>query len=860
MARNATTSAVRRALARLGGPLAPAARTFGLNAMSRRLGELSQSTSRTDPAPPRPTAASAAPPVPDAEPALISRLARIAWASAGDRPRLRIEGSAWRRGGEQPGSQISAVSLHIDGRRISFEVSGFSSPALNDHSPVPSEDHSDAGFVATLAAEQLRAVIPDDATFELTGQVQITISDREGELIGGFVQRDETGSAGQPHSGGIGNDCLVRPGWDAERGLLITIARPEVAAERIGFSGMTLQADLVVGGDFKPTRAELRAGDRVQRLKLRRHGRRLVAVGDLAGLIPRALDPAAQQWQLQLVDRQRRARRVHWQGPIDQRLYYVSQADPRLAVRYAPNGVIRVEVRRARLAADQVRIESPVPSQPRLIISGEFHNLPTEPTSWTLVGGRLRIPASELAVDGDRFRAGFDLLCTPEWGDRPMPLPSASYALTVKLQAPAGQRGEIRAEIEPSLAQALPQSWATEGNRILAKRTPYGRLSFAVGPPLADGATSPYNHRRLEDRHRTVPVQLTDAVLFTSFNGRATNDNTRAVHDEIIRRRSDLRRMWTVADLSVEVPDGAEPVIFRSEEWWRALGSSRYVVTNCWMPKRFTRHEDQQVLQTWHGTPLKLLGFDRLGTRRGAAYRTRTMREVEQWLYLIAQNPFSSNVFRSAYGYQGNVLEIGYPRNDILSTAGSEHGRAVRKQLGIADDELVVLYTPTWREGAGKIFADLDLDALQRAIGDRGRLLVRGHVNTIPHGGRLQGPALLDVTMYQQLSDLYLISDVMITDYSSTMFDFSVTGKPMIFFVPDIDEYAGRRRGTYFDLGAEAPGPLFRTTGEVVAALEDIDLLRSRYADRYTGWQQKFNPYDDGHASERAVDALFDER
>src|SRR4051812_34146358 len=133
MAGNVTTSAVRRALARVGGTLTPAARTFGLNTMSRRLGQLKQSTSPNDPPPQRTTAASTPPSVPDSEPALISRMARIAWTSAGDGPRLRIEGSAWRRGGEQHGSQITAVSLHIDGRRILFEVSGFSSPALNDH-------------------------------------------------------------------------------------------------------------------------------------------------------------------------------------------------------------------------------------------------------------------------------------------------------------------------------------------------------------------------------------------------------------------------------------------------------------------------------------------------------------------------------------------------------------------------------------------------------------------------------------------------------------------------------------------------------------------------------------------------------
>jgi CDP-glycerol glycerophosphotransferase (TagB/SpsB family) len=358
--------------------------------------------------------------------------------------------------------------------------------------------------------------------------------------------------------------------------------------------------------------------------------------------------------------------------------------------------------------------------------------------------------------------------------------------------------------------------------------------------------------------HRTTPVRPTDTVWLDSFDGKAANDSTLAIRNELVRRRPDLRRIWTVADLSVEVPEGDERCLIRSQKWWQELSAARLVVTNCWTPQQFRRRDHQRVLQTWHGTPLKLLGFDRIGTKRGIEYERRTIREVSQWDWLIAQNPYSASIFRSAYGYQGAMLEIGYPRNDFLVNADDDHRAAVRDQLGLDAGERVVLYVPTWRENSKGLFSELDFAAICRALGDDGRLLVRGHVNTVKHGTTVVGDRLLDVTLYPELADLYLVADVMITDYSSTMFDFSITGKPMIFFAPDIEAYTGTLRGTYFDLAAEAPGPILSRTEEVLEAINDLAEITRQHQDRYAAWRRKFNPYDDGHAAERAVDVLLD--
>ena len=116
---------------------------------------------------------------------------------------------------------------------------------------------------------------------------------------------------------------------------------------------------------------------------------------------------------------------------------------------------------------------------------------------------------------------------------------------------------------------------------------------------------------------------------------------------------------------------------------------------------------------------------------------------------------------------------------------------------------------------------------------------------------------MIDVTSYPHTADVFLAADAMITDYSSVMFDFSVTGRPMIFFTPDLDKYRDATRGVYFDLQELAPGPVTFTQAEVLAAIRDLAADVPRFAERYAAWRERFNAHDDGHVSERVVERLF---
>jgi CDP-glycerol glycerophosphotransferase (TagB/SpsB family) len=345
-----------------------------------------------------------------------------------------------------------------------------------------------------------------------------------------------------------------------------------------------------------------------------------------------------------------------------------------------------------------------------------------------------------------------------------------------------------------------------------------------------------------------------EAVFFESFFGRNATCNPRAIDREVARRRPDLPRFWSVDDYSIEVPEGSTPLIVGSEKWWQVRETARWIVTNEWLRTRYVKRDFQTVLQTWHGSMYKKIGLDR---SVGRIQLERARLERSNWDMFISQNADTTPIIKHSYDFDQGIVESGYPRNDELVDPDPSLIADIRARLGIPDGNTVVMYAPTWRE-EGQEVELLDVIALADRLGLEFTFLQRGHVRTLDLASLVQHHNVIDVTTHPQINHLYLASDVLITDYSSMMFDFSVTRRPMIFFTPDLEEYTDPRvRGVYFDLEEISPGPVVRTSDEVVALLASIDTWAPTFDKRYEAWCSRFNHADDGHAAERAVDALF---
>jgi CDP-glycerol glycerophosphotransferase (TagB/SpsB family) len=356
-----------------------------------------------------------------------------------------------------------------------------------------------------------------------------------------------------------------------------------------------------------------------------------------------------------------------------------------------------------------------------------------------------------------------------------------------------------------------------------------------------------------------VPVQ----VVYASFRGHFS-DNPRAIYEGLVARGTEATHTWLTADHPRPAwPSGVTTVPFGGPRGIAALEAADLVVGNDCISSRWTKKPGAVYLQTWHGTPLKRIHHDVPSRRQQWADADR---DVERWDLLLAQNRVSTELLPQAFGFRGPVRATGYPRNDLLTGPGRDRVRAaVRAALGIGEGTTAVLYAPTWRDdlvldGAGPRDFDLplDLEDVTARLGRDHVLLLRLHQMVRDRLDVPPGSAVRDVSNHPDVGELYLAADVMVTDYSSAMFDYAVTGKPLLHFTYDLDEYRDRLRGFYFDLADVAPLPLLSTSAEVVDALAEIDTLAAATADRYARFRETFCSLDDGAATGRVLDLLAD--
>ena len=456
------------------------------------------------------------------------------------------------------------------------------------------------------------------------------------------------------------------------------------------------------------------------------------------------------------------------------------------------------------------------------------------PAAVSLEGPRARV-AARLHGRGRTWRAVLPLRAA-RWGGPELPLPTGEYRLHID-PGEAEDAEPPTASLARTVLPGLSAAW--DGGRL------------RVGPPVDPAYESGEGQAALERRYATSRQPLENAVFFESFYGRTAGCNPYAIDRQLARVAPGVTRYWSVVDLSVPVPDGAVAVVEGSPEWWRARAVARLLVVNDWLRRRFVRTPGQTVLQTWHGTPLKRLALHRPGfdPRRMLA----VLRESRRWDVLLAQSPYAARVLSRAYAFRRRPIWVeGYPRNDSLQ---ADDGSATRRSLGIGAEERVLLYAPTWRDDRDEIVDFVDPAALARAAD--AVVLVRGHTRTLLPGEDARGPRVIDVTGYPDAARLFAAADALITDYSSVMFDFSITGKPMYFLVPDLEHYRGQLRGFYFDLLEAAPGPVVRTQDELERAIADVD--PHIFRERYERFRRVFVAREDGRAAERVVARILDQ-
>ncbi|MFJ3026449.1 CDP-glycerol glycerophosphotransferase family protein [Streptomyces tendae] len=334
-----------------------------------------------------------------------------------------------------------------------------------------------------------------------------------------------------------------------------------------------------------------------------------------------------------------------------------------------------------------------------------------------------------------------------------------------------------------------------------------------------------------------------------------------AVYEKARELAPSVRGVWVVADKAAgaALPEGVDWVVANTLPYLRVMATAKYLVNNVNFPHTVTKRPGSVHVQTQHGTPLKHMGLDLKGRpSAGDMDFERLLEHVDRWDYLVTPNPHTTTAFTGAYPGRYEVLETGYPRNDRLAAATAQDRESARAALGVREGSRVLLWAPTHRDGVTPSRRTEELTALARELGDAYTLLIRHHY--LEAGTEIppvdQGARILDVSGHPSVEDLCLAADLLVTDYSSLMFDFAVLDRPIALYVPDWEQYR-KERGVYFDLLAAPPGVVTTTVPELAHAISSGRAGEAEAARLRQAFRERFCPHDDGRASERVVRRVF---
>ena len=386
--------------------------------------------------------------------------------------------------------------------------------------------------------------------------------------------------------------------------------------------------------------------------------------------------------------------------------------------------------------------------------------------------------------------------------------------------------------------------------------------------------------RKINYKIGSIGIKVDEkTILFCCFNGKSYSCSPKAIYEYMINddKFKDYKFIWAFIDDKkykyLEENINTTVVKIRKKEYKKYLAKAKYWIFNYKIPDFLYPKKNQIFVQCWHGTPLKRLGCDLehfdnvLNTIDGIKKRYKI--EASKFTYFISPSKFASEKFISAWnlkeiGKENIIVEEGYPRNDFLFNYTEQDVEKIKKELGIENEtRKIILYAPTYRSnqhetGVGYTYKEeVDFEKLKQAIGDKYIVLFRPHyfIANAFDFEKYKG-FVYNVSEIDDINELYIISDMLITDYSSVFFDYANLKRPMIFYMYDLEHYRDKSNGFYIDL-KELPGNIVETQEELEKEILELD-ENFVYDKKYEEFNKKFNYLDDGSASKRVVKRIMD--
>ena len=548
---------------------------------------------------------------------------------------------------------------------------------------------------------------------------------------------------------------------------------------------------------------------------------------------------------------------------------------------------------RVRLEGETVNPLGRIPQDAELAASFEFRPV-------ARVVRKYRVKAAEVRHDGDRIRWAVetDLAKTV----RPLGVVDQTWEVRLRLTAgqlgtaeskitvlrlPGAEDGPLTVRARPLLTRAVGDEWVAGVNHrgvfvfSLVARNPVAR---AVTAPFDQAGASPRGARVLRIAQklyrraqivndprikREVYARLLTrlplrrgSVVFESHLGGSYSDSPKYIYEALRRSGHRGRVYWSYAKSSGGFPQDATLVKRNSWAYLRALARAEFWVDNQGFPQWIGKRRGTTYIQTWHGTALKKMGVNTPQVRAMlTADRRRLTKAVGRFDHFLVRSEYDIRTLVDAFELRAEPLRVGYPRNDaLLAPDRAEHADRLRERLDLPTDRKVLLYAPTFRNTTGAFEPGFDLTQFARRFGDRVLLLVRAHYLNSVQVPQEAAEAVRDVSTYPDVTELMLVADGLLTDYSSVMFDYALLDRPLLFFAPDADSY-GQDRGTYFDLARRAPGPFAADQDALFAAVDAFaaqdEGAPDGYAEARKQFAHEFGEYDTGTAAQQVVARFF---
>lgn len=375
-----------------------------------------------------------------------------------------------------------------------------------------------------------------------------------------------------------------------------------------------------------------------------------------------------------------------------------------------------------------------------------------------------------------------------------------------------------------------------------------------------------WKSRVYQKKYAKVYAVQSHTVIFESFMGKKYACSPKAFYEAMMEEEkyTSWEKIWAFREPEkysfLEKNPRTKVVKYRSPEYYQAYGRGKYWITNSRLLRELSPKEGQEYIQCWHGTPLKKLGYDleQYAEKEGSLQEVREnyIQETKRVTHMPSPSPFYSEKMCSAFhlremGKEDVLLEMGYPRNDALYREKGKGQEIFKEKLGIPRNKKVILYAPTWREnqhipGEGYSYSlQVDFQKWKRELGEEYVILFRAHYFiSNQYDFEQYGEFIKNVSHIDDVNELYLAADILITDYSSVFFDFANLERPILFYMYDYESYKHELRDFYLDIHI-LPGPVVKTQEELLKNIKNIDHVVDKYEEKYIEFNKIFNPHRD---------------